>query len=218
MHCSFQGEIKINLCSRQTKPCLQPWRTVFLCHRACWEHAQSVPESRFAKVNKEQTVRGRQCGDVRLSSSEALRVSVVQREFHIPYLYVEWNADEDIPTYGDDDSQEIVLCKQTVNKQIRQSSIWQTTPPHSRNTPWKSHLQLSQPSAPWQPQEVVLHWGFCLKGVSVRSPLNWGFGGVSIYIIFLQPPHHRHTPNYKQEKHTTKRHLTHLKNTNTPFP
>lgn len=32
------------------------------------------------------------------------------------YLNVEWNADEDIPTYGDDDSQEISLPEETVNR------------------------------------------------------------------------------------------------------
>lgn len=38
--------------------------------------------------------------------------------FQRSYLYVEWNADEDIPTYGDDDSQEIGLWEQTVNRHI----------------------------------------------------------------------------------------------------
>lgn len=44
-------------------------------------------------------------------------MSVTQLDSSVSYLYVERDADEDIPTYGDDDSQEISLWKQTVNRQ-----------------------------------------------------------------------------------------------------
>lgn len=59
------------------------------------------------------------------------------------YLYVEWNADEDIPTYGDDDSQEISLWKQTVNRhKMRWCSTCHATFPNS-----SSHLQAFPPAA-----------------------------------------------------------------------
>lgn len=50
----------------------------------------------------------------------------------VSYLYIEWNADEDIPTYRDYDSQEISLWKQTVNRhEIRWCSIFHTTTPNN---------------------------------------------------------------------------------------
>lgn len=53
-----------------------------------------------------------------------------QLDSSVSYLYVERNADEDIPTYRDDDSQEIGLWKhrQTVNtERIRRCSTCHTT-------------------------------------------------------------------------------------------